>query len=96
MKTIILFIALICPALSVANTADISVTKRSADVYIVTPAYATNIGLFNTAKGVVLLDPMPGENQLEALNARVKKLFGAQARFILNTHQHSDHSGGNA
>ena len=96
MKTIIFFIALIYPALSFAAAADISVTKRSADAYIVTPAYATNIGLLNTAKGVVLIDPMPGEGQLEALNAQVKSIFAKQVTYILNTHQHSDHSGGNA
>ena len=96
MKTIIFFIALIYPALSVANTAEISVTKLSADAYILTPAYATNIGLFNTAKGGVLLDPMPGENQLDALNALVNSIFAKQVSYILNTHAHSDHSGGNA
>ena len=96
MKTIIFFIALIYPVLSVANTAEISVAKRSADAYILTPTYATNIGLLNTTTGVVLLDPMPGEGQLEALNAQVKSIFAKQVTYILNTHQHSDHSGGNA
>lgn len=96
MKTIIFFIALIYPALSFAAASDISVTKRSADAYILTPAYATNIGLFNTAKGVVLIDPMPGENQLDTLNALVKSIFAKPVSYILNTHAHSDHSGGNA
>ena len=96
MKTIIFFIALIYPAISFANTADISVTKRSADAYILTPAYATNIGLFNTDKGVVLLDPMPGEHQLEALNTLVNSIFAKPVSYIFNTHAHSDHSGGNA
>lgn len=95
MKIILFFIALIYPLLSFAATAEISLTKRSADAYILTPAYATNIGLFNTAKGVVLIDPMPGEGQLEALNAQVKSIFAKQVTYILNTHQHSDHSGGN-
>jgi cyclase len=95
MKTIIFFIALIYPVLSVANTAEISVIKRSADAYILTPTYATNIGLLNTAKGVVLIDPMPGENQLDALNAQVKSIFAKPVSYILNTHTHSDHSGGN-
>lgn len=95
MKTILFFIVLIYPLLSFANTADISVTKRSADAYILTPAYATNIGLFNTAKGIVLIDPMPGESQLDALSAQIKSIFGEQVTYILNTHDHSDHSGGN-
>lgn len=95
MKTIIFFIALIYPALSFAAAADISVTKRSADAYILAPAYATNIGLFNTTKGIVLIDPMPGEGQLEALNAQVKSIFAKPVSYILNTHAHSDHSGGN-
>jgi glyoxylase-like metal-dependent hydrolase (beta-lactamase superfamily II) len=96
MKFILFFIALIYPVLSVANTAEISVIKRSADAYILTPAYATNIGLLNTAKGIVLIDPMPGENQLEALDALVKSIFAKPVSYILNTHAHSDHSGGNA
>lgn len=96
MKTILFFIALIYPLSGFADTAEISVTKRSADAYILTPVYATNIGLFNTAKGVVLIDPMPGENQLEALSAQVKSIFPEQVTYILNTHDHSDHSGGNA
>ncbi|MGP9799663.1 MBL fold metallo-hydrolase [Rheinheimera sp. NSM] len=96
MKIILFFIALICPLSGFADTADTSVTKRSANAYILTPAYATNIGLFNTAKGVVLIDPMPGENQLEALSAQVKSIFAKQVTYILNTHEHSDHSGGNA
>ncbi|WP_166838587.1 MBL fold metallo-hydrolase [Rheinheimera pleomorphica] len=80
---------------SLANTADISVTKRSADAYKLTPAYATNIGLFNTAKGVVLIDPMPGEHQLDALNTLVNSIFAKPVSYIFNTHAHSDHSGGN-
>lgn len=95
MKSILFFIALVCPVLSFADAADISVIKRSADAYILTPAYATNIGVFNTAKGIVLIDPMPGEGQLEALNAQVKSIFAKQVTYILNTHAHSDHSGGN-
>ncbi|WP_445768172.1 MBL fold metallo-hydrolase [Rheinheimera sp.] len=95
MRTIIFFIALIYPVLSVADAAEISVTKRSADAYILTPTYATNIGLFNTAKGVVLIDPMPGEGQLEALDTLVKSIFVKPVSYILNTHAHSDHSGGN-
>lgn len=95
MKSILFFIALVCPVLSFADSADISLTKRSADAYILTPAYATNIGVFNTAKGIVLIDPMPGENQLEALSVLVKSIFGKQVSYILNTHEHSDHSGGN-
>ncbi|MBU2185144.1 MAG: MBL fold metallo-hydrolase [Gammaproteobacteria bacterium] len=95
MRTIIFFIALIYPVLSFANTADISVTKLSADAYILTSTYATNIGLLNTTKGVVLLDPMPGENQQDTLNALVNSIFAKPVSYILNTHTHSDHSGGN-
>jgi len=82
MKSILFFIALVCPVLSFADAADISVTKRSADAYILTPAYATNIGVFNTTKGIVLIDPMPGEGQLEALNAQVKTILAKPVSYI--------------
>jgi len=68
----------------------------SEDAFILNAiGYGTNIGLFKTTDGIVLLDPMPGEKNLDALQAQIQNLAGGSARFILNTHAHGDHSGGN-
>lgn len=96
MKPLLFFIAAFCSFVSQANSQLIQVTELGKDAFMLTPAYGTNIGVFKTAKGVVLLDPMPGDDQLAALEQQVVELVGAPVAFILNTHDHSDHSGGNA
>lgn len=96
MKLTLLFFAVIYPAIGWASTQSISVTKLSEDAFILNSiGYGTNIGLFKTAEGIVLVDPMPGEKNLDALDALIHNLAGGSARFILNTHAHNDHSGGN-
>lgn len=96
MKLTLLFFAMIYPAIGWASTSNISVTKLSEDAFILNAiGYGTNIGLFKTTDGIVLVDPMPGEKNLGALHALIHNLTGGSARFILNTHVHSDHSGGN-
>lgn len=96
MKHLLFFIAAFCSFVSLANSPQIQVTELGKDVFVLTPAYGTNIGLFKTSAGVVLIDPMPGDDQLAALEQQVAQLAGAPVAFILNTHDHSDHSGGNA
>lgn len=98
MKSILLFIvATIHPTTSPENPDKLLVTRLSEGAFVLKFAdYETNIGLFKTAKGVVLIDPMPGSENLDALDKAVKDLAGEPAKFILNTHGHSDHTGGNA
>lgn len=96
MKFILFFIAVIYSAIGWANSESISVTKLSEDAFILKSIdYGTNIGLLRTKEGIVLVDPMPGEENLDALNKLINNLVGESVKFILNTHEHSDHSGGN-
>jgi len=87
--------ALGCGAGLAAETA-MTVQPIDNNAYILTPAYGTNIGVFKTAEGLVLIDPMPGEDQLVQLEQQIKSLLGAPVQFILNTHAHADHQGGNS
>lgn len=97
MKFILFFIAVIYSTIGLASSESISVTKLSEEAFILKSIdYGTNIGLFKTTEGIVLVDPMPGVENLDALNELINNLVGESARFILNTHEHSDHSGGNA
>lgn len=96
MKFILFFIAVLYSTIGLASSKNISVTKLSEDAFILKSVdYGTNIGLLRTKEGIVLVDPMPGEENLNALNELINNLVGESVKFILNTHEHSDHSGGN-
>ena len=96
MQHLLFVIAVFYCFVSLAASPQMQVTALGKDAFILTPAYGTNIGVFQTAKGIVVLDPMPGDEQLAALEQKVVELAGAPVAFIVNTHDHSDHSGGNA
>lgn len=96
MKVILFFMLCFCPLISLAYTAKILVTKLSDDAYLLKSSnYPTNIGVLKTSNGVVLINPMPGSDNLRALSETIKALYGNQPVYVLNTHQHEDHSGGN-
>lgn len=84
------------PSFYASSSKNILAAALSEEAFILKSNYGTNIGLFRTSTGVVLIDPMPGSDNLSDLNNSVKSLTGESARFILNTHEHDDHSGGNA
>jgi glyoxylase-like metal-dependent hydrolase (beta-lactamase superfamily II) len=97
MKIICFLLAIISPMMNWASTATIAVIKLSEQAFVLTAIdYGTNIGLLKTNDGIVLIDPMPGEVNLDALHAKIQQLVGRTATFILNTHTHADHTGGNA
>lgn len=70
--------------------------RISDNLYILSGKdYGTNIGLISTEEGVVLIDPMPGDKYLAELNNIIQSVYDNTNTFILNTHTHSDHAGGN-
>jgi cyclase len=54
-----------------------------------------NVAALLTDEGVVLVDDMYDRNYA-AVMGQVKALSDKPVRYVLNTHQHDDHSGGNA
>ncbi|MFB2649926.1 MBL fold metallo-hydrolase [Shewanella mangrovisoli] len=77
-----------------ANT--INVEQVSEQVHLLKGIdYGTNIGLISTSDGLVLIDPMPGDEHLSALDDAIQSLYVKPVKFILNTHEHADHTGGN-
>lgn len=77
-----------------ANT--ISVEQVSDQLHLLKSIdYGTNIGLILTSDGLVLIDPMPGDEHLSALDDAIQSLYAKPVKFILNTHEHVDHTGGN-
>ncbi|MCO7188595.1 MULTISPECIES: MBL fold metallo-hydrolase [unclassified Pseudoalteromonas] len=81
----------------VTLAATIQVQAVSQHLHILTEQdYGTNIGLFKSSDGVVLIDPMPGKTNLAQLYKTVNQIHHKPVTHILNTHNHEDHSGGNA
>ncbi|WP_193164872.1 MBL fold metallo-hydrolase [Microbulbifer hainanensis] len=77
-------------------SAGVDTKKISKQMYLLKGQnYNTNIGLISTDEGLVLIDPMPGKGQLDELNKTVQAIYKKPIAFILNTHEHTDHSGGN-
>jgi glyoxylase-like metal-dependent hydrolase (beta-lactamase superfamily II) len=54
-----------------------------------------NVAVYVTGEGVVLVDDK-FEQDHEGIIARVKSVTDQPVRYILSTHHHADHSGGNA
>lgn len=54
-----------------------------------------NVAAYVTGEGVVLVDDMFHRNHADIMSA-VQTLTDEPLRYVLNTHQHDDHAGGNA
>jgi glyoxylase-like metal-dependent hydrolase (beta-lactamase superfamily II) len=52
-----------------------------------------NVALYATPEGVVLVDDMFDRNHADIL-AQVKSVTSQPLRYVINTHQHDDHAGG--
>ncbi|WP_105170000.1 MBL fold metallo-hydrolase [Pseudoalteromonas sp. T1lg23B] len=97
MRVKLLLVAVFYSACALCGTANFQVTSVSNSAFIITEKdYGTNIGLIKTKAGVVAIDPMPGEKNLDKLYQVIQQHSKAPVRYVLNTHQHGDHIGGNA
>src|SRR6267143_3043499 len=54
-----------------------------------------NVAVYVTGEGVVLVDDK-FEQDHEGIIAKVKSVTGQPVKYVLSTHHHADHSGGNA
>lgn len=80
-----------------AHQSDFEVNQVSDKLYILTAKeYGTNIGLILTPQAKILVDPMPGELLLSKLNVIINRIDPKSTTYLLNTHGHEDHAGGNA
>ena len=68
-------------------------TERvKGDLYMVS-GEGGNVALYTTSEGVVLVDDMFDRNHADIL-AQIKSVTDKPLRYVLNTHQHDDHAGG--
>ena len=99
MKTIIaLLVLLASPLLTVAqedySKVEIKATKINGNVYMLEGA-GGNIGVSVGPDGILIVDDQFAP-LAEKIKAALKTLGDGKLKFILNTHWHGDHTGGNA
>ena len=76
--------------------AELSIEHVSGNVYMVQrPGGGGNIGAFIGAEGVLLVDSLFAP-MTEQLTEVVGEVTDSEIRFVINTHIHGDHVGGNA
>ena len=72
--------------------AQLRIAKVKDDLYMVS-GEGGNVAVYVTSEGVVLVDDMFDRNHADIL-AQVKSVTEKPIRYVLNTHQHDDHAGG--
>lgn len=99
MKTILaVFVLLVSPVLVVAqddfSKVEVKATKVNGNVYMLQGA-GGNIGVSVGTDGILIVDDQFAP-LADKIRAALKTLGEGKLKFILNTHWHGDHTGGNA
>lgn len=68
------------------------IAKVKGDLYMIS-GEGGNVAVYVTSEGVILVDDMFDRNHADIL-AQVKSVTDKPIRYVLNTHQHDDHAGG--
>ena len=76
----------------------IGIQKLKDDLYVIGVTRGVgggNVAAYVTSEGVILVDDMFDRNHDEILE-KLRSVTDKPIKYVLNTHQHDDHSGGNA
>ncbi len=72
-----------------------TVEKVADDFYVVLGGDAGNTSVYVTDEGLILVDPKFERNSADLL-AKIGALSNRPIKYVVNTHAHEDHTGGNA
>jgi len=78
--------------------ASLAVQKLKDDLYVIALAKGVgggNIAVYVTDEGVILVDDM-FHRDYTAVMEKVRSITDKPVKYVLNSHQHDDHAGGNA
>lgn len=76
------------------KAANLEIQNVRGDLYVITGG-GGNVGVLVTGEGVVLVDDK-FDRDVPQILAKVKSITDQPVRYVLNTHHHGDHTGGNA
>src|SRR5690348_16485877 len=87
-------------AVALAQSPDFVVKKVGENVYAAIGVdggkAGSNAGFIVGDKGVLVVDTFTTTEAAQALLAEIRKVTNQPVRFVVNTHYHLDHTGGNA
>jgi glyoxylase-like metal-dependent hydrolase (beta-lactamase superfamily II) len=96
-KTLVISVLFICltliPAIGFSDDVKIEVVPVTDQIYMIV-GQGGNIGLFVGEDGTFLIDDQFAPLTEKILEA-IKSVGGQHPRFLINTHYHGDHTGGN-
>ena len=95
---LISIIVLLFPSVIFAKLKDkqFEINKYSDSTFVlVGKGYGTNVGVIASTEGLLLIDPMPGEEFFDGLHLLIKGISNKPISYVVNTHNHEDHTGGN-
>lgn len=76
---------------------EVTVIEAASDIYVLTCSYGNhdvNMVAFVGSDGILLVDSGHERNAQSFLD-EIRKLDSGEVKYIINTHYHSDHTGGN-
>ncbi len=74
--------------------APFNLIKIADDLYVIDGGGAGNVAIYITNEGVIMVDDK-FEQHFDEIMANIKKVTSQPVKYILSTHYHADHSGGN-
>jgi glyoxylase-like metal-dependent hydrolase (beta-lactamase superfamily II) len=75
--------------------ASVEITQVSGDVYLLAGGSGANSSALTGPDGILLVDSKTDAASAEAMANGIARDFGGTIRFLVNTHEHPDHTGGN-
>jgi len=94
MKTLLKLTVLLISLSAWSQEVEIKVEQLSPSIYML-EGRGGNIGLFESSDYLVMIDSQFA-NISEAIKAKIKTISDKPIAFLINTHMHGDHTGGNA
>src|SRR5438093_473454 len=91
--TLLLLIAWIGYTQSKKQPPDLAINKVRDDLYVI-EGDGGNVAAYITNEGVILVDDKY-EQDHDQIVSKLKSVTSHPIRYILSTHHHADHSGGN-
>lgn len=94
MKTLLKLTVLLISLSAWSQEVEIKVEQLSPSIYML-EGRGGNIGLFESSDYLVMIDSQFA-NISETIKAKIKTISDKPIAFLINTHMHGDHTGGNA